>query len=77
MSDEYQQVAALLCMDIDLLDDCVDGSTSKEDLLWFIRDLVDKKNDMINDEKSRQNRFSCARLLMGLPVITKVCNDEQ
>ena len=29
---EYQQVAGLLCMDIDVLNDCVDESMSKEDI---------------------------------------------
>ena len=63
---EYQQVAGLLCMDIDLLDKCVDESMSKEEIIWQVRDLVEKKNDMITNKESRDDRYSAAAFLVFL-----------
>ena len=65
---EFQQVAALLCLDIDILEECIDDSMSKEDILWQVRDLIDKKNDMINNEESRNSRYSAASMLMRLSI---------
>lgn len=64
---EYQQVAALLCMDIDLLVEvCKDPNLSKEDILWQINDLKDKKDKITTDKKVRDDRFSAAHFLFGL-----------
>lgn len=65
-AEEYQQVAALLCLDIDLLAEAIDENTSREDLLWWLNDLVEKKNDMISDAASRESRYVASSMIFSL-----------
>lgn len=65
-AEEYQQVAALLCLDIDLLAEAIDENTSREDLLWWLNDLVEKKNDMISNTASRESRYTASAMLFSL-----------
>ena len=64
---EYQQVAGLLCLDIDVLVKVceADGMTAEE-MLWHIRDLRDKKNEMIRDKKVREGRYAAATMLFAV-----------
>lgn len=64
---EYQQVAGLLCMDIDVLVDCCEceGMTT-DDMLWQIRDLRDKKDEMIRDKEARESRYAAAAMLFAV-----------
>jgi hypothetical protein len=66
MTTEFQQVAALLTLDIDLLNDVADEQKTAEELLWLIRDLVAKKNDMVENADSRNNRYAAAEAVYGL-----------
>ena len=69
---EYQQVAGLLCMDIDLLVDCCecDGMT-KDDMLWQIRDLRDKKDEITVDKEAREGRYTAAAMLFSVAKSSK------
>jgi len=63
---EYQQVAGLLCLDIDVLVTvCEAKGTTAEEMLWQIRDLRDKKNKIISDKVTRQNRYAAASMLFA------------
>ena len=64
---EYQQVAGLLCLDIDVLVDvCESDGMTAEDMLWQIRDLRDKKDEMIRDKSSRESRYAAAAMLLAV-----------
>jgi Fe-S oxidoreductase len=63
---EYQQVAGLLCMDIDILVDVCDSDMPVEDILWQIRDLRDKKDEMIRDKVARESRYAAAAMLFAV-----------
>lgn len=64
---EYQQVAGLLCLDIDVLADVceADGMTA-EDMLWHIRDLRSKKDEMIRNKAAREGRYVAAAVLFAV-----------
>ncbi len=65
---EYQQVAGLLCQDIDLLVDiCDDEKITKEEMLWHIKHLQKGKNEIITNKKSRDSRYAAASLLASIP----------
>lgn len=64
---EYQQVAGLLCMDIDVLAEIAeDPDITLEDLLWQIKDLQEKKDDMITNKESRESRYAAVALITSL-----------
>lgn len=65
---EYQQVAGLVCMDIDLLWDIVnDEDITKEEILLQIKTLVDDKNEIIANKEVRERKWAAANLLFSLP----------
>lgn len=65
---EYQQVAGLLCQDIDLLVDmCDDEKITKEEMLWFVKDLQRAKDEMISNKESRDSRYAAAYFLASIP----------
>jgi len=65
---EYQQVAGLLCEDIDLLVDlCDDEKITKEEMLCFIKDLQKTKDLIISDKESRDSRYAAAYFLASIP----------
>lgn len=76
-ASEYQQVAGLLCMDIDVLVDCCesDGMTA-EKMLWHIRDLKQKKDEMISNKKARESRYAAAAFLVACTQSGMVRTDE-
>ena len=63
---EYQQVAALACLDIDLLSDiCEQEDMTLERLKAQIRLVKGNKDDMISDPRSRNKRYTAATLVFG------------
>jgi hypothetical protein len=63
---EFQKVAGLLCLDIEVLNKCVNESTPKEDIIWQVRDLVKRKNEMISNKEVRDSRYAAASFLMNI-----------
>lgn len=66
---EYQQVAGVLCLDIDVLRDIVTNNENmtKEEVIEQIQLLVDNKNELINNKEVRESRWAAAHLLFNLP----------
>lgn len=65
---EYQQVAALLCLDIDLLVDvCEAKNLTADELLRQIHDLQDKKDQLLRSNATREQRYSAAAALFSRP----------
>ena len=66
MNDEYQQVAAVLNMDIDVLARVAeDEKWSAEELREFIFRLKEQKDMLITNEEVRNNRYSAMSFVMG------------
>jgi len=65
---EYQQVAGLLCLDIDLLVNVCRSDMSKEEMLWQIKDLQEKKDEIIRNKDARESRYQAAYFLSNLKV---------
>lgn len=64
---EYMQVAALVCMDLELLQDIAYRSDmTLEDLRQHIDIFVENKDAAINDAAARQGRYAAAAMLLGL-----------
>lgn len=64
---EYQQVAALVCMDLDMLKILSERSDmTLEELKEHISIIVENKEQLINDSKIRQSRYQAASLVFGL-----------
>lgn len=67
MAEEYQQVAALVCLDIDLLAKIAENEDlDAEFLRGSIRLLKEKKDALINDPEVREMRFGSTQLLFNL-----------
>ena len=62
---EYKQVAALLCLDIDMLYEIMESRASCGEIAWHIRDLKDKKDKMLSDKREREMRYSAAEAVFG------------
>jgi len=66
-AQEYREVAALVCMDIDLL---LEASRMSDMTLEGLRRHVErahsKKEELIADAAARRSRFEAVRLLLGL-----------
>ena len=60
---EYQQVAGLLCQDIDLLARICDSDVTREEIIWHVKDLQNGKNEMISNKKVRDQRYAAASWL--------------
>ena len=70
-SAEYQQVAALVCEDIELLLDlatqaAANPERTKEDMRWCINDLKKKKDLLISNKDYREERFALACTLLSI-----------
>lgn len=64
---EYRQVAAIVCMDLDLLADIAgDESLSLEDLRKQVQYVHSKKEELINDPDVRARRFGAASMVFGM-----------
>jgi hypothetical protein len=64
MVTEYQQVAALLCMDIDTWVETAENNP--EMALDALRELKKRKDEMIGDENIREMRYNAACALFSL-----------
>lgn len=65
---EYQQVAGLLCLDIDLMADCCNESDmTKEEILWHVNDLVKKKNLYTTNKEEREKQYTLTAMLFNIP----------
>lgn len=68
MTTEYQEVAALLAMDIDILARIVDSDSHDADTLrQYIMQLKQQKDQIITDEKYRKMRYDATSAIMNLP----------
>lgn len=65
-STEYKQVAALLCLDIDILDECCEGCTDPIQLITMIKDLKSQKDEMLTNPTVRESRYNIINMLVGL-----------
>ena len=65
-STEYKQVAALLCLDIDILDECCDGCTDPIQLVTMIKDLKAQKDEILANPTVRESRYNAISMLIGL-----------
>jgi len=67
MKDEYQQVAALTCLDIDLLARVAEnGKWSEKDLKNMIFQLKKKKDALISDAEVRETRYNAVGNILNL-----------
>lgn len=67
---EYQQVAALTCLDIDLLADIAeDKSMTADQLRDQIVHLKELKDKLISDKADRESRYSAACMIFSLTVL--------
>lgn len=70
--DEYQQVAAITCLDLDLLKDLADDSTiTLKELKDYIIHIHEQKEKMVADGGARINRFNTSALLFRLNQLSK------
>ena len=65
---EYQQVAALVCHEIDILHEVATQGKSldRDDIVSLIKELYDNMKTFQNDAKAREERFKLANSLMNL-----------
>ena len=67
-ANEFKEVAALVCMDLDLLNDIAsDTSLTADKLRKQIEHTVKQKDEMIADASVRSSRYSAASMLFSLP----------
>lgn len=72
MTDEYQEVAAIVCMDVDLLATVAENESLDADFLrGSIKLLKEKKDAVINDPKSRSMRYSSMQNVLSVAVMNK------
>lgn len=65
---EYREVAGLVCMDLDLLNDIAsDTKLTAEELRKHIEYVVKKKDEMIADASVRIMRYYAAAMIFNLP----------
>lgn len=68
---EYQQVAALVCMDMDCLKDISEQNVSLEELKEHILHYWQLKEDATKDPAARNSRFQAAQALFNLPQLNQ------
>jgi len=74
-SKEYQQVAALVCGDVDILHEVAsDKSLDAEALRSHINLTYELKEKAISDPKDRENRFNAGMMLFNLPPGSVRCD---
>ena len=67
--DEYQQVAAILALEIELKIDMIQHDQwTKEELIELFEDLADVREKTINDKEYRENRYNTLGMLFNLNV---------
>jgi hypothetical protein len=65
---EYQEVAGLLCIDIDMLSDLAAmPDVTYERLRLGIERLKEKKDQVITDAETRERRYAACEALYSLP----------
>jgi len=68
-AEEYQQVAALVCMDIDtLLEISQQPENTVKDLQDQIALLHEMKEDIIKNPEKRKSRYNAACALFGMAI---------
>ncbi len=67
---EYQQVAALLSLDIDTIYEIAHSTTNPvaKDLVGQIDLLYKDKEETVRNKESRERRYNAASFLFGLPT---------
>lgn len=69
LAKEYKEVAALVCMDLDLLQMTVKRKDMTiEDIRAQIDLVVEMKNQLISDAEHRESRYNASAFLFSLPV---------
>jgi len=69
MKDEYQQIAALTCLDIDLLARVAENKKwDEKDLRNMIFQLKKKKDALISDADVRNTRYNAVGNILNLTV---------
>ena len=67
-AQEYREVAALVCLEVDLLAEVVAPDMTADSLRWHIAQLFAEKERLIADQKYRRERFAMMSVLFNLPV---------
>lgn len=71
-SEEYRQVAALVCDDLDMLVEAIPLCKTKEDLVAQIKYTQAMKNEAIENPKARETRFKAMCKLSSFAYRRKV-----
>lgn len=69
MVDEYQKIAALLCLDIDTI--TTTAERNPDMALGLLQMLKERKDDMVNDPKIRDIRYSACCTIFTLSANQK------
>ncbi len=69
MINEYQMVAALVCMDIDII--CRTAERKPEMALEAIRKLKERKDKIVNDEEHRKMRYGATCSVFNIGRLTR------
>ncbi len=62
--DEYQKVAALVCMDIDIV--LKTAEQNNDMALDLLRMLKEKKDNVVNDKKCRDSRYNAVSIVLNI-----------
>src|SRR5262245_3071339 len=65
-AQEYREVAALVCIDLDILAETVERYKTLEEYKRMIRYIHKRKERAISDPQWRRERFSSGCLIFGL-----------
>ena len=67
MADEYRQVAALLAWELDMLREVAnDTDTSAEELRDIIRDVVERKDQIVSNREHRERQFAALHTIASV-----------
>jgi hypothetical protein len=77
-TEEYRQVAALVCLDLDALLEVVEhgGRLTADELRAQIRRCHAKKEQAVNDPEARRRRYEAACLVFGAAAAGLVRSEE-
>jgi hypothetical protein len=69
--DEYKQLAAILCFDIDTLVEVFSDDLTAEQMREQVRDFQQQKNELISSRELRESRARAISLLFGTTLVIK------
>jgi len=70
MADEHKQVAAIVCMDIDIMAKVAENESLDADFLrGYMKMIKEKKDEVVNDPKKRELRFN------AMCIINEIINE--